>query len=184
MYQVSLAPAVEPHPTYYIGVSVSAPDDALRAHLQIPAGQGLLATEIIADSPAARAGVRVHDVLLSLNGKTIDSTENFIKAVQETEGKASTLVVLRAGEQTSIAVTPQVRKDDAQRYHEAVRLWTIGQQAHPNLYQNTNQNMSNWYRTPYRVDLETKRLADIESELKSLRKSVEELKDALKARSK
>ena len=41
-----------------------------------------LAIDVIKDSPAAKAEVKVHDILLSLAGKVLDSQEKLVELVQ------------------------------------------------------------------------------------------------------
>src|SRR5262249_14852196 len=94
VYPVTLSPAREEKTEYYIGVSVSAPSDALRAHLGIE--RGLVATEVVKDSPAEKAGVKVHDVLVEINGKPLDRTETLVQQVQAARDKAMELKLLRA----------------------------------------------------------------------------------------
>ena len=48
---------------YRIGVTLSEADDTLRSHLKLAASEGLVVTEVVNDSPAAKMGVKLHDVL-------------------------------------------------------------------------------------------------------------------------
>ena len=59
-------------------------------------------------TPAALADLRVGDVLLSYGGRSIDSFEDFLDAVQEVDGSQIQLVVERAGEQVTLEVSPIV----------------------------------------------------------------------------
>ena len=67
--KVTLGPVQPAPPGFWIGVSTSSVEPALRAQLQIPAGQGLITTAVINNSPAAKAGFKVNDILLAMNGK-------------------------------------------------------------------------------------------------------------------
>jgi membrane-associated protease RseP (regulator of RpoE activity) len=134
VYRVLLGPVSEPKTSYYLGIGVTAPEEALRAQLKLPADRGLLATEIVPDSPAAHSGVRLHDLLLELGGTPLDSTETLIKQVQATGGKAIALKFLRGGKPLSVELTPAVRKVEAeQQARDTVRLWTLAKQAHPDM---------------------------------------------------
>src|SRR5439155_18219225 len=66
IYRVTLAPVAEQKTEYYIGVSIDAPDDAVRAQLALPNGQGVVVSEVVSGSPAEKAGVKKHDVVLEL----------------------------------------------------------------------------------------------------------------------
>ena len=75
-----------PHPPeFWIGVSVTPVTPALRAQLQIPADQGLMVSGIIDDGPAAKAGFKVNDIFLSINGKHVSDQADLVKLVQTTE---------------------------------------------------------------------------------------------------
>jgi hypothetical protein len=200
-YRVTFAAADEKGtPDYYIGVGVEPLDDALRAHLSIPDGQGLLANQIIEGSPAEKAGVKTHDILLDLGDKPLDSTETLIAQVQATKGKSSTLKVLRAGKPLSIAITPEPRKQqekqDAHFLHE--RLYRLGVQGHPELMTENLTGVGPWHQP---VSLWSKdgqvvgwhgamnatghgenlgaRLDTLDKDVKALRKAVEEIRDVL-----
>ena len=45
-------------------------------------GEGVKAESVVPDSPAARAGVRAGDVLLSLDGKPVNSLATFADALK------------------------------------------------------------------------------------------------------
>ena len=51
---------------FRIGASLHAVDDALRSHLVIPKGQGVVVVQVARNSAAARAGIKKHDVLLTV----------------------------------------------------------------------------------------------------------------------
>ncbi|MFI5265732.1 MAG: RIP metalloprotease RseP, partial [Candidatus Levyibacteriota bacterium] len=70
-------------------------------------GQKIHITEILKDSPAAAAGLKVGDTILSLNGKNITSTTLFIQAVKQDEGKEVTLGILRSGKNSDIKLIPR-----------------------------------------------------------------------------
>ena len=45
------------------------PPPALRDQLRIPADEGLIATDVVADGPGAKAGLKVIDILLTMAGR-------------------------------------------------------------------------------------------------------------------
>src|SRR6202034_547855 len=98
-----------------IGVSVSPLEPALRTQLKIPPSQGLLAIDVVKDSPAALADIKDHDILLSLDGNQLDSQEKLIELVQSNGEKPAQLALIRAGKTQKIVVTPQRRKPSQQR---------------------------------------------------------------------
>ena len=110
--QVVEVPAAEPaegEKEYYIGVAISPLDPALAAQLGLEEGQGIVVSEVVEDSPAAKAGLQANDILLSIDDKPIEGVEGIVAQVQETGGAAATLKYLRKGETKSVEVTPVSR---------------------------------------------------------------------------
>jgi beta-lactamase regulating signal transducer with metallopeptidase domain len=56
-----------------LGAQVRPPEPALVAQLDLPKGQGQVLEEVAPNSPAAKAGMKSHDVLLGLAGKSVPS---------------------------------------------------------------------------------------------------------------
>jgi hypothetical protein len=54
-----------------LGVWVGPADRALRAHLKLAEGQGVVVFEVEPSSPAAAAGLEVNDIILSFQGKLL-----------------------------------------------------------------------------------------------------------------
>ena len=103
-------------PKYWIGLRgvVIGDDDPLRAHVDLPAHQGLLVHEIVPDSPAAKAGLKKYDILLRANDAELNEMNNLVELVG-TEGEKKgqiTLDVIRHGERETVYVTPEERPAD------------------------------------------------------------------------
>ena len=62
--------------------------------------------------PAKSAGVKPGDVIQAINGETLRGWSAFVNAVQETQGKPSTLTVLRNGQPVTLQITPQKGKNE------------------------------------------------------------------------
>jgi hypothetical protein len=56
-----------------LGARVAKASAALADQLDLPQGQGLVVEHVKPDSPAAKAGLKAHDVLLELDGKPVPS---------------------------------------------------------------------------------------------------------------
>ena len=96
--QVSLAPVQPDPPTYWIGVSVVAIEPALRSQLLLPENHaGLLATDVVKDSPGPKAGVRPHDILLKLDGQELTDQSRLIQVVQSKGDRSIPLEIVREG---------------------------------------------------------------------------------------
>jgi membrane-associated protease RseP (regulator of RpoE activity) len=110
------APRVE-MPTYWIGLlggSIPA-DDALRAHLDLPENQGLRVERVVPDSPAAKAGLKQHDILLRANENDLHEMHDLVDMVA-TEGAKKgqiTLEILRHNKRETVQLTPEERPASA-----------------------------------------------------------------------
>jgi hypothetical protein len=77
-----------------VGVTVCAPSEDLRFHLQLPEGAGFIVQHVVPGSRAEQIGIRRMDVLLKLDGELIDSPIQ-LKKLHE---KAGVLEILRRSE--------------------------------------------------------------------------------------
>lgn len=107
-----VTPARVKPPKYRIGVSCQGPiPDAIRHQLNLPDKQGLIVVEVLPDSPAAKAGLEQHDILLSGNGRPLAVVVDLIEVVEAAEGKIVKLVVVRRGKEKTIEVAPEENPD-------------------------------------------------------------------------
>jgi membrane-associated protease RseP (regulator of RpoE activity) len=87
-----------------LGVRVDPPSDAMAEQLDLPKGQGLVVQEVVPDSAAAKAGIRLHDVLLEVDGKTVanraDELARMIANIKP--DTAVDVVVMRKGKKETI----------------------------------------------------------------------------------
>jgi serine protease Do len=105
--QVSLGPVQPDPPTYWIGVSVAAIEPALRSQLLLPDNHGgLLATDVVKDSPGAKAGVQAHDILLKLDSQELTDQSKLIQVVQAKGDQSIPLEIVREGKKQTIEITP------------------------------------------------------------------------------
>jgi len=87
-----------------LGVLVKELTPALRG--VYGANNGVFVDSIQPDSPAAKAGLKPEDVIVSFNGKKVTSSDEFVTMVQGTKpGTVATIEVLRAGSPESLKVT-------------------------------------------------------------------------------
>jgi C-terminal processing protease CtpA/Prc len=186
IYQVTLGPVAERKSDYYLGIAVTRPDETLRTHVELPAGVGLVATETVANSPADKAGVKVHDILLELDGKPLEGPETLVAQVQAVGNKPATLKLLRGGKPMTLSITPELRKVETAPYHGAVRYWSVtpGYQPHGDFrmpghgyLQPQPGELHRWTTQDDPVD---QRLDRLDRELKALREAIDDVRTALK----
>jgi S1-C subfamily serine protease len=91
---------------YRIGVSLAPADDTLRSQLRLAAGEGLVVTEVIPDSPAVKAGILLHDVLTKLDGKQLTTVEAATSQIQEIKNRQVSVALKRVGQEISINLDP------------------------------------------------------------------------------
>ncbi len=89
-----------------IGVSTMQLNKQLAEYFGIASGKGALVTAVIADSPAAKAGVKAGDVITAIDGEEVDSPGDIARAINRKKDGAVTLTVIRNKSQHTFQVTP------------------------------------------------------------------------------
>jgi membrane-associated protease RseP (regulator of RpoE activity) len=198
--KVTFGPAQPALPEFWIGVSVTPVEPALRDQLQLPADRGLVATGIMENSPAAKATFKVNDILLTLNGEPLH-LGNLQTTVQKNGEKPVAVEIIREGTRQTIEVTPErrnglslrtarvphaaawnvVRPGVVLQGNESLMLtgdrWSWGQSTAPQ-----GQDLWRVNPNPSHADPQANRLDTMAAEIKELRKAVEELSKVLKDR--
>ena len=89
----------------YLGVLVGDLDNDTANKLKLKEVRGALITLIDHDAPAAQVGLRVNDVLLEVNGQSVEGAEAFGRMMREIPpGRKVTLLISRDGATQSITV--------------------------------------------------------------------------------
>ncbi len=98
----------------YLGVSVGdLTPDLVKAFGLQPGLKGALVQQVVPKQPAAKAGVEPGDVVLSVNGKPVDSSGALTRAVSLiTPGDKVTLVILRGGKERTLTFPVAQRPDE------------------------------------------------------------------------
>lgn len=99
-------PAMLNHPSQgYLGVDIRDIDTERAAQLRLKDARGAEIVTMDHDAPAAKAGLRVHDVILFMNNLAIDGEAQLRQMLRHTPaGKVVTFVISRDGQQQSLAV--------------------------------------------------------------------------------
>jgi S1-C subfamily serine protease len=101
--QLRLAADGTPRVEAYLGVGLGDRSDG---------GQGAVITEIQPGSPAADAGLRAGDVVVSIDGAPIDGRAGLIAAIRDRmPGESVTLDIMREGEPSSVVADLVERPD-------------------------------------------------------------------------
>lgn len=97
----------------YIGIYPGPIDDAMRTALKLPRESGVLVNSVIADGPAAKAGMKDGDVILEIDGKKISSVPQLMRIVAEFQaGQTIPFTIQRQWKKLTIRVTVVKRPDD------------------------------------------------------------------------
>lgn len=96
---------------YRTGMWLVPVSDELRSHLKLPEGKIPIIAEMLDNSPASSAGLKVHDIVVKVNGSEWESLESFGRAVNEAgnDDKKLSIEVIRAGEKRTFEVKPVER---------------------------------------------------------------------------
>ena len=82
----------------FLGVGVSDIDSERAKALNLKEERGVEVKNVDEDSPAAKAGVKVADVVLEYTGQRVEGTEQFVRFVRETPvGRQARLTISRGG---------------------------------------------------------------------------------------
>jgi serine protease Do len=89
----------------YLGIAPSNITKDLKDALDLPTTEGVLVQQVQPNTPAAKAGMKTGDVIVTLNGKKVTDADQFRLQVAEIEpGKTIDLSVLRSGKKMELKV--------------------------------------------------------------------------------
>jgi serine protease Do len=100
-------PAALNHSTQgYLGVGTHDIDTDRAAQLKLKTPRGAEVVTIDHDAPAAKAGMRMHDVILEMNGQQIEGEAQLGQLLRQTPpGRTVTFVISRDGQQQTLSIT-------------------------------------------------------------------------------
>jgi serine protease Do len=98
-----------------IGLVVQTITPEIAAALQLPHQTGAIVADVVPNGPAAAGGVEVKDVILALDGKTIENARQFGVNIYQKADQVVTLDILRAGQKRSLKVAVLERPKDPDR---------------------------------------------------------------------
>ncbi len=82
----------------YLGIRVNDLDNDRAQALKLKDSRGVEVIELDHDGPASKAGLRLHDVILQMNGQTIENEEQFRRLLRDIPpGKSAGFIVSRDG---------------------------------------------------------------------------------------
>lgn len=110
---------------HWIGVRCFDLPEVVRAQLDVAENQGVLVDDVVAGSPAEKAGLRRFDVIVTIAGEPVASPLALADAVAETDGNELAIEYFRAGQKQSLKITPELRPTDFphDEVERAMRRW-------------------------------------------------------------
>lgn len=97
----------------YLGVGLQSLDDDSAAALGLPKNSGEIIRSIAPGEPADKAGIKVGDVVVGVNGKTVtqDASLSYLVA-NETPGSRIPIELIRAGKKMTVSVVVGTRPSE------------------------------------------------------------------------
>ena len=89
----------------WLGVQIQPVTEEVAESLGVAEGKGALVASIVPESPAAKAGIMPGDVIIGMNGESLDDFKDLPKLVAETKaGSDSSLEIRRKGKTRKLQV--------------------------------------------------------------------------------
>jgi len=119
----------------WLGVQVQAMDEDLARSFGLKDDHGALVSEVVSGSPAAKAGLKAGDVIVSADGKPVADSDALTHAVSsKAPGTTMEFGAIRDGSQKSFSVRLETFPEQAQKGEdngEAQKTAKLGIQVHP-----------------------------------------------------
>src|SRR5579859_3557505 len=103
--QITVFSSEESGTSSYLGVDISDVSTERLSALKLKEEKGVEVTMVDQDAPAGKAGIKEHDVILSMNGTAIESGAQLRRMIHETPaGRLVTLGLSRDGQPMTVKV--------------------------------------------------------------------------------
>ena len=181
----------------FLGINLTELTPELRAHFGVPEGEGVMVSKVEPGSPAEKAGVKVGDILTSVDGQAIKSSWDVMAKVRRIEdGQQVPLEIWRNGRAQNLTATIIERERSEL---EVSPFFFRGGDGEPMVFHMDRDKLQGWkpediekYREKLkeghviRVNpgeggrlLVSPREAELEKKLKQLEKRIQELEQQL-----
>ena len=96
----------------WLGISIQDISDDIAKNMNYKGKSGALVSDVFKGDPADKAGIKVGDIIIEINGKSINDTHDLLLTTASLHvGEKATIKALRDGKETSFIVVVTERKD-------------------------------------------------------------------------
>lgn len=82
----------------WLGIGIDEVSEEAAAYMKLKEKEGVLVKQVVADAPAAKAGIETYDVIRKVNGQPIRNVRDLYKSLEKlSAGKTAEIELLRAG---------------------------------------------------------------------------------------
>ena len=112
----------------WLGVGIQNISPDLAKNFNIDKSEGVIVTEIMKDSPAEKAGIKVEDIILAINSEKIKNVTQLTTKIGSTDpGTKINLKILRGGDEKTISITiGEFPADEPQAKAEKKSIQNLG----------------------------------------------------------
>jgi serine protease Do len=97
----------------WLGVGIQNLTPELADYYKVEDGEGVLVTHVFEGDPADEAGIKVNDIIVSVNGKKVSTSRELSRTIAGIGvNKKATIVVLRDGKEMTFSVKTAKREDE------------------------------------------------------------------------
>ena len=148
---------LQPTGKFKLGVALTPIGGLVCAQLRIADDVGIAVAAVMEDSPAAKAGLRKYDIIVSINDSEVRELSDLTDAIDKAgeNETAVELTIIRGGDQQTISATPES--------NEAATK---------------SKRKMEWRQKPGNESTDADSLQDLRKQLQELRAAIEELRKA------
>ncbi len=97
----------------WLGVGIQDLTPELAEYYDLDRNKGVLVTKVYEDNPAAEAGIRPNDLIISVNGREVSSSRELSRIIAESPIDRNTEIrLIRSGKEKKVSVKLKKRDDD------------------------------------------------------------------------
>lgn len=121
---MAVAKPTSEQPAAWLGVYTQSVNEDIAQGFKLPVKSGAIINEVIEDSPADQAGLMDNDIVVAIDGASVETAEDLTATVKRhTAGDVVTIKVLRDGKEREFKVTLAERQESQKR---AVKQFAFG----------------------------------------------------------